>query len=70
MRNLTVLLVHLITTVFRLVGPGGLRSVVAESLLIKHQLQIVNRSPNLRVLDRRILFALDKADSPGGWPSR
>src|SRR5262245_46673978 len=58
MRDLIILLVHLITTVFRLVGPGGLRSVLAESVLIKHQLLIVNRSrrraPNLRVLDRLI----------------
>src|SRR5215470_11945512 len=71
MRDLIILLVHLITTVFRLARPGGLRSVVAESVLIKHQLLIVNRSrrraPNLRVLDRLIAgfcFALDKADSP------
>src|SRR5215831_20129371 len=58
MRDLIILLVHLITTVFRLARPGGLRSAVAESVLIKHQLLIVNRSrrraPNLRVLDRLI----------------
>ena len=58
MRDLIILLVHLITTVFRLVGPGGLRSVLAESVLIKHQLLIVNRcrrrAPNLRVSDRLI----------------
>src|SRR5215813_509946 len=58
MRDLIILLVHLITTVFRLVGPGGLRSVLAESVLIKHQLLIVNRSrrraPNLCVFDRLI----------------
>ena len=27
----------------RLAGPGGLRSVVAESVLVKHQLRILNR---------------------------
>ena len=58
MRDLTILLVHLITTVFCIVRPGGVRSVVAESVLMKHQLLIVNRSrrrpPNLRVLDRLI----------------
>ena len=40
----------------RLLGPGGVRSVVAESLLLKHQLLIVNRSrqrsPNLSAWDR------------------
>src|SRR5438552_2388468 len=58
MRDLTILLLHFIATVFRLAGPGGLRAVVAESILIKHQLLIVNRSrrraPNLRVLDRLV----------------
>jgi putative transposase len=59
MHDLIVLLVHLFSTVLRLFRPGGLRSVVAESVLIKHQLLIVNRSrhraPNLRVSDRLIV---------------
>ena len=58
MRHFTILLVHLLATVFRLARPGGVRAVVAESLLVKHQLLIANRSrrraPNLRVLDRLI----------------
>ena len=56
MRDLAVLLLHLLTTVARLAGPGGARAVVAESVLIKHQLLILNRSrkrsPNLRSADR------------------
>ena len=44
MRDLIILLVHGIATVARLTGPGGLRAVVAESLLVKHQLLILNRS--------------------------
>ena len=44
MRDLIILLVHLIATLARLMGPGGLRSVVAESLLVKHQLLILKRS--------------------------
>ncbi len=58
MRDLIVLIVHLITTVFLLVQPGGVRAVVAESVLTKHQLLILNRSrrraPNLQILDRLI----------------
>jgi hypothetical protein len=54
-RDLAVLFLHLLTTVTRLAGSGGLRSVVAESLLVKHQLLILNRSrkrsPNLRFSD-------------------
>ena len=56
MRDLLILLVHLIATLARLMGPGGLRSVVAESLVVKQQLLILNRSrhraPNLRASDR------------------
>jgi transposase InsO family protein len=55
-RDLAVLVLHLLTTVARLAGPGGARSVVAESVLVKHQLLILNRSrkrsPNLRPADR------------------
>src|SRR4030095_1511553 len=58
MRDWIVLIVHLITTVFRLPQPGGLRGVVAESVLVKHRLLILNRSrrraPNRCVLDRLI----------------
>ena len=58
MRHLILLFVHLVTTVLRITRPGGLRSVIAESVLMKHQLLIVNRSrrraPNLLVLDRLI----------------
>jgi putative transposase len=58
MRHLILLLVHLIATVLRVVRPGGVRAVVAESVLAKHQLLILNRSrrraPNLAILDRLI----------------
>src|ERR1700730_11840934 len=58
MRDVVILFVHLIVTVVRLVGPGGLRAVVAESVLVKHQLRILNRgrkrAPNLRAADRII----------------
>ena len=58
MRDLAVLFLHLLATVARLVGPGGARTVVAESVLIKQQLLILNRSrkrsPNLRLADRLV----------------
>ena len=56
MRDLVILFVHFLATLARLLGPGGVRSVVAESLLVKHQLLIMNRSrqraPNLSASDR------------------
>jgi putative transposase len=55
-RDLAVLFLHLLVTVARLAGPGGARSVIAESVLVKQQLLILNRSrkrsPNLRLSDR------------------
>ena len=58
MRDLAVLFLHLLATVAQLAGPGGARSVVAESVLVKHQLLILNRSrkrsPNLRPSDRMV----------------
>ena len=54
-----VLLAHFLTTVARLLGPGGTRAVMAESLLVKQQLLIVSRArrrtPNLTALDRFLL---------------
>jgi putative transposase len=56
MRYLVVLFIHFIATLARLLRPGGARSIVAESLLLKHQLLILNRSrqraPNLSASDR------------------
>jgi putative transposase len=43
-RDLAVRFLHLLVTVARLAGPGGARSVVGESVLVKHQLLVLNRS--------------------------
>ena len=56
MCNLVILFLHVLATLARLLRPGGVRSVVAESMLLKHQLLVLNRSrqrsPNLRTSDR------------------
>ena len=58
MRDLVILFLHLIVTLMRLARPGGIRSLVAESVLVKHQVLILNRSrkraPNLHASDRII----------------
>ena len=58
MRDLAILFLHLLATVARLAGPGGARSVVAESVLVKYQLLLLNRcrkrSPNLGFADRTV----------------
>src|SRR5262245_66479568 len=58
MRDLLAVLLHAVVTVGRIFRPGGVRSVIAESVLLKHQLLILNRSrrraPNLRMWDRGV----------------
>jgi len=59
MRELLLLAIHLLSTFANFLRPCGVRAVAAESLLLKHQLLISNRSrqrvPNLSTLDRFVL---------------
>src|SRR5436305_2781640 len=59
MIHLFILAVHLLATIVKLVRPGGVRAVVAESLVLKHQLLISSRArrraPNLNSFDRFVL---------------
>ena len=59
MRDLLLLTIHLIVILAGLLRPGGVRAVVAESLILKHQLLISTRSrqraPNLTSIDRFVL---------------
>src|SRR5499433_541015 len=56
MRDIFTVFLYAIVTIIRLGKPGGLRCVVAESVLMRHQLLILNRgrkrAPNLRSSDR------------------
>jgi putative transposase len=57
-RDLAILFLHLLATLARLAGPGGARSVVAESVFVKQQLLTLNRSrkrsPRLRFSDHMV----------------
>ena len=59
MKEAMILVFHLLTTIAKLLGPGGSRAVIAENLLLKHQLLVYRRSrkrsPNLLVHDRALL---------------
>ena len=59
MKNAIVLLVHLLAGLAHLLRTGGTRTVLAENLLLKQQLLVLQRSrrraPNLRPADR-LLF--------------
>src|SRR5262249_27441259 len=58
MRDIFTLALHAIVIIVRLVRPGGVRAVVAESVLMRHQVLILSRgrkrAPNLRGSDRII----------------
>ncbi len=43
MKDMLLLLAHLLTTIAKLLRPGGARAIVADSLLMKQQLIIINR---------------------------
>ncbi len=59
MRDLLILVVHPLTTVAKLLGPGEAKAVVTGSLLMMQQLLVLNRSrrraPSLSALDRILL---------------
>ena len=59
MRDLLILTIHLVVTIAKLLRPGGVHAVAAESLALKQQLLIVNhtrqRASNLTTLDPFIL---------------
>src|SRR4051812_39376829 len=56
MRDLLLVVLHLAVTSAKLCGPGGVRALIAENLLLKHQLIVLRRgrrrAPNLAPGDR------------------
>ena len=68
MRDVFFLLFELLSTLAKLIRPGGSRSVIAENLLLKQQLIIHSRSrqraPNLNTRDRALLGFMSLFLSP------
>ena len=62
MRSLFLLIIHLLAVAARLPKTGGVRSVIAENLLLRQQLIVLgrtrNKAPNLKTSDRFILGGL------------
>ena len=62
MKDMLLLSALLFVTIARHVGPGGAKAIVADSLLMKQQLLIINlsrhRSPKLTAMDRFLLGLL------------
>jgi hypothetical protein len=61
MQHLLLILLHVVRSLGKLLKPDGVKALVAENCLLKHQLLIARRSrrraPNLRFSDR-LLFGL------------
>jgi transposase InsO family protein len=68
MKDTIFLLFHLLTTMAKLIQPGGSRAVIAENLLLKQQLMIHSRSrlraPNLTTQERTVLGFLSLLLNP------
>ena len=56
MKDVLLLLIHLLTATAKLLDPGGVKGIIAESLLLKQQLIVVcrprQRAPNLSPFER------------------
>src|SRR5262249_24807553 len=69
MRNVLRTLLHLAVVATRLCGPGGVRAVIAENLLLKQQLIVLRRgrqrAPNLTRTDRLLCGWWSLFLSPG-----
>ena len=59
MKEAMILVLHLMNAIARLLGPGGTKAIVAENLLLRHQLLVHGRTrkraPNLTTQDRVLL---------------
>jgi transposase InsO family protein len=69
MKDLLLALLHLAVMTAKLCGPGGVRAVIAENLLLKQQLIVLcrarRRAPNLALSDRLICALGSFFLSPG-----
>ena len=72
MRGLLLLLIHVLAVLARLAGPGGVRGLVAENVLLKQQLLVLararRRAPNLTPPERFVLALCTLLVSPSRWP--
>ncbi len=68
MKYAVLLIVHSLVLIVKSLRPGGVKALIAENLLLKHQLGILARtrrkSPNLKTSDRFLLGALSLLVSP------
>ena len=71
MKDLLLTLLHWPVMTATLCGPGGVRAVIAENLLLKQQLIVLRRprrrAPRLTASDRLLFGALVHGATRQGW---
>ena len=69
MKDIWLLLIHRLTAAAKLLGPGGVKGIIAENLLLKQLLLVVcrtrQRAPNLSAANRFLLGFCSLFLSPG-----
>ena len=69
MKTLALLVIHVLTMLAQRAGPGGVKAIIAESVLLKHQQLIARRSagktPTLTTSDRFLFGFLTLFMRPG-----
>lgn len=68
MKATALLLIHLLALIGKLLGPSGVKAIIAENLILKQQLIVVGRTrrkaPNLKLSDRIIFGWLSSLVAP------
>jgi hypothetical protein len=68
MKSAVLLFVDFLVLIANALRPGGIKSLIAENLILKHQLTVLSRTrqraPNLKATDRFLLGALSLPVSP------
>ena len=62
MKDVFILLIHLLTTAAKLLGPGGAKAIIAENLLLKQQLLVAFPPTGAHRQSRCRYSALDVAE--------
>ncbi len=68
MKSAVLLIVHSLVLIVKALRPGGVKAIIAENVLLRHQLAILSRSrqkaPNLHTSDRFLFGTLSLLISP------
>ena len=68
MRSMILFAVHFLVVLAKMLRPGGIKALIAENLILKHQLTVLSRArqraPNLKATDRFVFGMLSLVVTP------